>query len=278
MVLGLATVGLSALFTKMVAKAKGSIKPYVKATLIYSILALLFFAAIAFTAHPDIFTDHFSFFLFYQAFFLLFGLIHFHLMHRFLRWSGEERAFAAETLFTLILCLCGSVCFMLVYRWVSADGLIPMMLTSCYVFIIPGFVYQTFLKAVAIPPGIIKQWKYPFDQHIVDPDESKFRNLLVISFEFQKQTTDNHFTNFRAKAPADMEFGQLFYFFINDYNERHPSAKINYVSQTGEPHEWIFYKKPRWHSIFTEYIDTDKTIFNNKIRENDIIICSRSSR
>jgi type VI secretion system TssN-like protein len=276
MILGIATVGLSALFSKLVEKVKGSVKPYIKTTIIYSLIALLFFAAIGFTAHPDIFTDHLSFFVFYQAYFFLFGLMHFHMMHRVLRWSGDDSAFAAETVFTMILCLAGSICFLLVYQWTSIDGMVPMMLTSCYVFILPGFIYQTFRQAIAIPPKIIKQWQYPFDQTIVDPDEAKFKNLLVISFEFQKQTNDNHFTNFRAKAPADMEFGELFYFFLNDYNERHPNSAIGFVSSKGEPHQWIFYKKPKWHSVLTQYIDTDKTIYNNKIRENDVIICSRS--
>jgi hypothetical protein len=276
MILGIATIGLSALFSKMVEKVKGSVKPYIKSTIIYSLIALLFFAIIGFTAHPSIFTDHITFFIFYQAYFLLFGLVHFHVMHRFLRWSGNEAAFPAETVFNIILSIVGSICFMLVFKWKSTEGMVPMMLTACYVFILPGFVYQTFRKAIAIPLKIIKQWQYPFDQTIVDPDESKFKNLLVISFEFQKQTNDNHFTNFRAKAPADMEFGELFYFFLNDYNERHANSKIGFVEVNGTPHEWIFYKKPKWHTVLTQYIDTEKTIFNNKIRENDVIICSRS--
>ncbi len=43
-----------------------------------------------------------------------------------------------------------------------------------------------------------------------DPDENKLKNMLLISFEFQKGGTDHCFTNFRAKAPADMELRLLF--------------------------------------------------------------------
>ena len=111
---------------------------------------------------------------------------------------------------------------------------------------------------------------------IEEPEDSKLKNLLVISFEFQKKIYDAHLTNFRAKAPVDMEFGQLFYYFINDYNERHTDNKIQYINQGGAPHGWIFYKRPRWYSLFTNYVDAEKTIYNNRIRENDVIICTRS--
>ena len=97
-----------------------------------------------------------------------------------------------------------------------------------------------------------------------------------IRFEFKKKINDGAITNFRAKAPVDMYFGELFYYFINDYNERHPDGRVEYVNGSGEPNGWVFYKKPRWHTLGTSYIDAEKTIFNNHIKENDVIICSRS--
>ena len=150
------------------------------------------------------------------------------------------------------------------------------MAGSILFFVIPLFINYTFTKAIAVPPKIFKEWYYPVDQEIEDPDDSKLKNLLVISFQFQKQNNDPHITNFRAKAPTDMEFGQLFYYFINDYNERHPNSKVQFVNGSGEPNGWIFYKKPKWYSIMTDYIDADKTIYNNRIRENDVIVCARS--
>lgn len=74
-----------------------------------------------------------------------------------------------------------------------------------------------------------------------------------------------------------MDFGELFYYFINDYNERHPHATISYSNETGMPSGWIFFKKPKWYTLFTKYIDSERTIFTNHIRENDIIMCIRVS-
>ena len=45
----------------------------------------------------------------------------------------------------------------------------------------------------------------------------------------------------------------------------------------GDLHGWIFYRKPKWFHLWTKYIDTEKTIFINNIRENDVIICNRVS-
>jgi hypothetical protein len=277
MILGIVAMGLSGLLAKIIGKMKGSFKPYTKATIFYSIICLFFFAAIAFTAHPDIFTEPLTFLIFYQVYFLLFGCLHFYLMHQLLRWSGDESTFWAEVLYTVILGMLGSIGFVLVYRFVNEEGLGYLMTISSLFFVIPLFVFQTFRKATAIPPRVLKHWLYPLSEDIQEPDESKMKNLLVISFEFHKKTSDSHYTNFRAKAPTDMEFGQLFYHFINDYNERHPNEKVEFISDRGDVHGWIFYKKPKWYSFLTQYVDTGKTIYTNNIRENDIIICSRTT-
>jgi hypothetical protein len=207
-------------------------------------------------------------------------------MHRFLTWTGKEKSFWPEFLFTIILAMLVSICFIVVYRLFNTvttkvgifgiKGFELIMPISAGIFIIPVFFYHAFRKAVAVPPKIIRQWRYPVDKEIAEPDESKMKNLLVISFEFQKQQGDLHFTNFRAKAPTDMEFGQLFYYFLNDYNERNPNSRIDLINSAGLPYDWIFFKKARWYSFITQYIDTDKTIFINNVRENDVIICSRS--
>ena len=275
-ILGIGVIGLSALTSKLIAKARGSFKPYRKATLLYLLCFLLFFALIAIAAHPSIYTRPLTFFIFYQAYFLLLGIVHAYTMRSYLAWSGSRQSFWPELLFTIIVSLFGSIGFMLLYRIVNPNGLEMIMATSVCFFIVPFFFYHTFTSAVSIPPKIIRQWYYPVTGQVEEPDESKMKNLLVISFEFQKHTGDVHYTNFRAKAPTDMEFGLLFYYFINDYNERHESSKIQFINAGGEPHGWIFYKKPRWYSVFTEYIDTEKTIYINDIRENDVIICSRS--
>jgi hypothetical protein len=275
-ILGAGVVGLTILMSKLITRVKGTFQPYKKATLLYLLGALLFFGIIAIAAHPAFFSKPFTAFILFQFYFLLLGSAHLYFMHENLRWSGDYKVFYLELLFTVLVSLFGFMAFVFVYHWMNKNGLHYMMAASIFLFIIPFFVYHTFTKAISIPPKILKEWFYPVDKELEEPDDSKLKNLLVISFEFQKHANDPHVTNFRAKAPTDMEFGQLFYYFINDYNDRHSSSKIQFLNGTGEPNGWIFYKKPRWYSVITDYIDADKTIFNNRIRENDVIICTRS--
>jgi Type VI secretion system, TssN len=275
-ILGLIWGGASVLLAKLIEKYKGSFKPYQKATIWYMVFSFLLFSIIGLAAFPGLFDNPTNYFIFLQVYFFLLGLVHFYSMHQRLRWSGDPEIFWIELLFTVLICILGSIGFLIVYRLLNKDGLQYIMTGSMLLFIIPLIFYHTFRKAIAIPPKIMKEWFYPVNEEIDEPEESKMKNLLVISFEFQKQIQDAELTNFRAKAPTDMEFGQLFYYFINDYNERHPNSRISFLNPKGEPHGWIFYKKSNWYTVITNYISADKTIFNNHIKENDVIICTRS--
>ncbi len=277
MILGLVVLGVTVLLANLIERYKGSFKPYRKATLWYMFFSFLLFSVVALAAFPGVFDSPTNYFIFLQFYFFMMGLCHFYFMHQMLRWSGDPEAFWLEGLFTSLIGILGSIGFMIVYRLLNKNGLQFTMSASILLFIIPLVFYQAFRKAIAIPPKIMKEWFYPVNEEMDEPEESKMKNLLVISFEFQKQVNDSEVTNFRAKAPTDMEFGQLFYYFINDYNDRHPNSRISFVTSRGDPHGWIFYKKPNWYSVITNYINADKTIFNNHIKENDVIICTRST-
>lgn len=275
-ILGGGSIAMFLILASWISKIKGAFKPYKKATLWYLLAALLLFSVIACLASmTGIYSEPTLFFVVFQAYFLLLGIWHVYAMYRNLQWSGDGKSFWMELLFTFIVSVFGCIGFLFLYRVFNKDGLQAIMATSIVFFIIPFLVYHTFKKAVDIPPKVLKKWFYPVQEEIEEPQESKLKNLLIISFEFKKRTDAAHYTNFRAKAPKDMELGQLFYYFINDYNERHTNSKIQFINEAGEPYGWIFYKKHRWYSIFTRYIDADKTTFINNIRENDIIICNR---
>jgi hypothetical protein len=273
---GVGAIGMSVLMSRAISKLGGSFRPYRKATVIYLLTALLFFGIIATTAYGLTYTNPIDFFILCQAYFFLIGILHLRTMPRYLNWSGNVGAFWAELLLTIVIALLGSILFIIIFRLFNREGMDYTMATSTLFFAVPFLFNHTFKKAIDIPPKVIKEWFYPVHEEVEEPDESKLKNLLVISFEFQKQSGDPHYTNFRAKAPTDMEFGQLFYYFINDYNERHPNNKIQVMHPSGEPQGWTFYKQPKWYTIITRYIEAEKTIFNNNIRENDVIICSRS--
>lgn len=275
-ILGAGGLTLSVITAKLIAKLKGSFKPYQKSTILYILVFLFFFAVIAITAMPMFFHSTFTALIILQAYFLLLGSFHVFFLNTNLAWGGDETAFLPAMLFTFLISFFGGMAFLIVYHWLNKNSMEYIMASSIILFIIPFFFYHTFKSAIAIPPKVWKQWFYPVGEEVEEPEDSKMKNLVVISFEFQKNSNDLRLTNFRAKAPRDMEFGQLFYFFINDYNEMHTNGKIQYSNGDGKSQGWVFYKKPRWYSVATKYIDTEKTIFANQIYENDVIICTRS--
>ena len=245
--LGAGSVAMYLVMANQISRIRGAFKSYQKATIFYLILAILLFGAIALAAYPPFFEKPFSAFLFFQATFLLLGLAHLYLMPQNLKWAIDDKGFAPEMIFTFLSRPLGSIPFLIVYHFINKSGLEYITAGSILFFVAPFFLYTTYKRAASIPPKILKEWFYPVEQDVEEPDDSKMKNLLVISFEFKKQPEEQRVTNFRAKAPTDMEFGQLFYYFINDYNERNPNSKIHYVNGSREPHGWIFYKKPQWY-------------------------------
>lgn len=274
--LGISFISMSVIMGLIVSKIRGSFKPFTKPTVYYILLYAAGFAVVGLLSWFRFLESNTQQFLLFQFFFLWLGILHVYTLTTRLKWVNEK-TYWAEVFLTLAILFIGGLCFMMTYRLFRKDYMDLTMATAGVIFFIPLIVYYTYKQAVAIPFKILKQWHYPAHMEIAEVDEKKLRNLLVISFEFHKKGTEKHFTNFRAKAPVDMEFGELFYYFINDYNERHPSASIAYINEKGVPSGWIFFKKPRWYTLFTKYIDPERTIFINKIKENDIIICSRVS-
>lgn len=273
--LGIGMISFSVLIGVFAKRIRNSFKPFSKRALWYGLVSLVPFALAGLLVASGMFASYTSYYIFFQVLFLLTGSLHLYMMERKLPW-GQDQAFWADLLFTVLIMLAGGICFFLIYRLVNREGLELIMATSAFFFMLPLFVLYTWRQAMAIPPKVYKQWYYPVHQPVEDPDENKLKNMLLISFEFQKKGVDHFFTNFRAKAPADMELRLLFYYFINDYNERHPQGRINYLNDVGEPCGWMFYKKPKWYTVFTSYMDADKTIFTNRIRENDVIVCART--
>ncbi|SMD44134.1 hypothetical protein SAMN00777080_2749 [Aquiflexum balticum DSM 16537] len=275
LILGMGVVGTFLIFLKLIGKIYGGFKPFMKATLIYLLLGFMLCSLIAVLAIWTHLKDQQLFLIIFQIYFLVLGIAHVNWIDTYLKWAGKEKSILLEFLFSVLLAISGSIGFVLVHRIFGGNGLEIQMAGSIIWFIVPWFVKRSFYNAMEIPERIFKLWHYRVSEDIEEPDESKLKNLLLVSFLIQKKMGDKLQTHFRAKAPLDMDFGQLFYYFINDYNERHPHEKIEFLDDSGEPFGWIFYKKPEVYSIQRNYLDAEKTIFNNSVKENNVIICKR---
>lgn len=245
---------------------------------LYLLVGALLFGIAGITGHPSIFKDPFTLLIIYQVYFLGLGIWHYYLINTLFPVSESERPTSFRLAFTLSVMLFGALLFLLVFRFVNDQpGYLVMVLGSVLFFIIPFLVYETYLRAIAVPPKTIKLWRYPVHDGGIEPDQASLKNMLIVSFTIQKKMVDPYLTTVRSRAPAGMRFGDLFYFFVNDFNEKNPEDKIQFMTVEGNAQEWTFFKKTKWYNLFTHYIDADKTIAGNKLKENDVIVCTRSS-
>lgn len=243
---------------------------------VYLLVVVLTFSLIALLSSPKVFNDTpLNSFIGIQFFMLLLGVLHLLLMRRYFPdLSEKESENFNELLFTLFMLVVGFIAYLNVVNHFR-PFLSYVFLGAGIFFLIPLLFEKLYVYAFSVPVPIYKKWKYPLGANIKDPIAKELTNPSVISFEFRKNQNNKEVTNFRVKAPENMEFGKLFYFFINDYNEKHPESPIDFLDEIAQqPLEWTFYLKPKFLR-FPKHLDYAKTVFENKIQENDIIVCQR---
>lgn len=248
-----------------------------KKAIIYAIIVFITFGLIGFLSSSKVLNDTiFNTYIAFQTIFLILGIVHVWVLRKyFSELSENENDYFSEFFFSLAFVFIGLIAFLKVTSIFKEDYKI-LFLTAIISFVIPLLFYKLYELALLIPVKIYKQWLYPLGENIKDPTSEELKNPLVISFEFiKKEEEDNKVTNFRVKAPENLEFGKLFYFFLNDYNERHPEGTIDFLDKDNTPHKWVFYKKPSFLNGL-RYINYNKTVIGNRLKENDIIICKRT--
>ena len=137
MIVGGITLALTVLLARMIGKIKAAFLPYRKQTILYTIVALLFFAIIALLAHPAFIGSPTVTFIVLQGAFLLLGLAHVYFLPQNLKWSGTPKTFLLDIVFTLFLAALGSIAFLFVYQWIGKEAAIIGMTASVLFFVVP---------------------------------------------------------------------------------------------------------------------------------------------
>lgn len=254
-----------------------AIKKYGLATIIYS---LMISVLLAFPTMFNLFGSNLSdifLLIIAQVFILLIGILHVIFVPATLPWY-KTQPFSMQFLFIT------SVLFLaFFFTNISLSDLqkhqLPLVwYFSLFWFLIPVLLDKTIEELLQMPDKEYKLWYYPVDENIEDPSDEELENTIVISFIFKKNTQSSELTTFRAKAPVGMKVGRLFYFFINDYNSRHPEGTISYLNEKHESCGWIFKKVTNRFLGLKEVIDPDDSVYSNEIKENDLLYCNRIYR
>ena len=276
--LSIGLIIISTLIMMLMTKLRKLFAKNKKLAIIYALIVLVTFALIGLLSSSKVLNDTpLNSFFGFQFLFFAFGILHLYILRKhFPDLSQDKSAFFPEFLFTLAYVCLGLIAFIqVVNRFKSPFSYIFM--SSTILFVLPTLFYKMYEFAMQIPVPIYESWIFPLGKNIKDPTKEELINPKVISFEFKKTADDHEITNFRVKAPQAMEFGKLFYFFIIDYNERHPEGLIEILEDNSQqPIGWVFYFKPNWYSPL-KHINFTQTVNANKITEDSVIICRRVS-
>lgn len=267
---------VSTLIMMLMTKLRKLFSKNKKKAIIYALVILATFALTGLLSSSKVLNDTpLNSFFGFQFLFLLLGVLHLYVMGKYFpSLSEDENEFFPEFLFTIAYLCLGLIAFVQVVNKFKSPMSLVFMGSSIW-FIVPLLVRKLYTFAMNIPVAIFNSWTFPIGKEIKDPTSEELANPKVISFEFTKSPGDVDITNFRIKAPQSMEFGKLFYFFILDYNERHPEGKIQILDEnTQNPYEWVFHMKPRWWSA-VKHINFNLTVAGNNIKEDNVIICRR---
>jgi hypothetical protein len=272
--IGLMIIG--SLIMTLVTKLRKLFTKSKKQAIIYALFILVSFALIGLLSSVKVLNDTpFNSFIGFQFLFFVLGILHLYILRKYFPDLSEDKSeFFYEFLFTLAYACLGIIGFIqVINRFNSPYSYI--FISSTILFMIPTLFVKLYEFAMIIVLPIYDSWVFPFNKNIKDPTKEELINPRVISFEFKKEKNDTDITNFRVKAPRGMEFGKLFYFFIIDYNERHPESRIEAVEEkTEQPSAWVFYFKTNWYSSI-KHINFNHTVAANSIKEDAVIICRR---
>lgn len=213
-----------------------------------------------------------------QVVYLILGILHVNLLHRFFRKHLKSNVFIIlfESILSMTCTLAGGYLFVLIFRWVSKDTGYPIMsATSLITFYVPLVFYYCYVQLISIPVDIYRTWHYSPDQKLPDFDGVDFDRLMVLNVELSKNLEDSNRFRIKAKTlPTGIHFGDWFYRVVDDYNHKNPGSVIHLTDSSREPYYWIFYIKKSFFS-FRKYVDFENDINTNGIKENDVIICKR---
>lgn len=270
--IGSLVIGLG-IFLAIAKKLKG-LKKFGIAGLIYTLLTSILLAVPALFVFFDIGLSEPTLLIASQIFIVILGVLHVKLAKNTIDWY-PSRSLSMKIVFIIGFLLFGFLLSNICFTYLSSPTLPLVWYLSLLWFLVPVLLNEAIEKLAGMPDKEFQTWQYPVNQNIEDPSDAELDNPIVISFVFYKNSVSKELATFRAKAPAGMTLGRLFYFFINDYNSRHPEGPISFVNENNEPDPWVFFKKKNKLLGLKEALDQSISISSNNIKENDVLLCKR---
>lgn len=273
LVYALIIIAIAVLLTMLISAKTQKLKQEKKKYFYYVLAqALLFvvFSCILYNLKDVIVSQRFVAF---QVYFAITGAIHFRMFRIYFKKFEAKKIFT-EIAISFVTGLFIAAFISMIAGYFGELDYLNYLVATLLFFIIPTLCYILFETAISIPAKLHKRWFYPLNSLYPSPQTSEMRNVIILNLVFQKKSNDKDIINFKVKAPRAFDFGRLFYYFINDYNEKNPNGKINHLDEKDQPYGWYFHTKPKWFGS-ADYIDPELAIDTNNIKDGATIICQR---
>lgn len=233
-------------------------------------LMLLIFGAILYNLKETSLNTRF---ISLQVYLLIAGAIHLIFFHLYFKQFDAAEIYKEIFIAIVTATFLTAFLIMILGHFQELEYMLYFLGTMLF-FLIPTLCFTLFKTAISIPAKLHKRWFYPVNSRYPAPQISEMRNIIIVNLVFQKKANDSQIINFKVKAPRGFDFGKLFYYFINDYNEKNPNSQVHYLDDKNQPYGWYFYTKPKWFSS-SDYIDPELAIDTNNIKDGETIICQR---
>lgn len=276
LVIALVMTAACIILTMIFAQKTGGFKQKYRSRFYVYVFSLAFiYALIALLGYNKLFQGNNLYeFIFYQICSLVTGIIHCYAYRAYFDRFGSRKA-ANEYFFALLSTCYAAVPFMLIYTFLNGTDLAYLMLGHFIVFFVPTFLNDTFNRAMSIPPKVYVTWQFPENyKETIGLSDNEWQDMVVFSYIMEKDKKARKYSVYRAKGPTRIDFGRLFYNFVEDYNQRHPGDQIEIEDETGL-FSWVFFLQPKWYES-TKYIDPNLTLYMNGIEENSVVFCMRT--
>lgn len=183
-----------------------------------------------------------------------------------------------ETFFSLVFLYASltALSSLLLLHLLSHNTLSGFLSISSFFFLLPSLVVYSYGIYLQIPKLIYEQWFLPEYDIEPDYDSMDLSKINVVDLEFQKNNNDPTYTKFTVKAPHQITFGQWFFGFVKDYNNKFIESPIQTKNASKQASSWLFYVKPNFWGE-KKYIDPNKTISENNIVDKTWIIAKRTN-
>ncbi|RYD53146.1 MAG: hypothetical protein EOP52_03120 [Sphingobacteriales bacterium] len=210
----------------------------------------------------------------FQLLYLALGIVYVRALLRRISTRLTRYRLGIELLVSLGVLVLGMYVFSLLFNLLSPLKLGLWASTCTLPVLIPWLFHWSYQAFLDIPPEIYKVWHYEEAEQELDLEGLDFNRMMVLEVEFSRQATDEDLLKVKAKAPANVVYGDWFQKFINDYNSKFPANPVAYANEYGESYGWIFYIKPGFFRR-RRFVDPDLSITENAIQEHKTIVCKR---